>query len=78
MQLIGLDFFSPELTMFLSELNWNAKKITQVLKMPILMREGEILNIYLLTAELVTFILCEFGIAHSSMTYTLMTAEETG
>lgn len=46
--------------------------------MPILMREEEILNIYLLTAELVTFILCELGTVHSSMTYTLMTAEETG
>lgn len=78
MQLIGLDFFSLELTMFLSESNWNAKKITQVLKMPILMREEEILNIYLLTAELVTFIFCELGTVHSSMTYTLMTAEEAG
>lgn len=46
--------------------------------MPILMREEDILNISLLTAELVTFILCEFGIVHSSMTYTLTTVEETG
>lgn len=46
--------------------------------MPILMREEEILNIYLLIAELVTFILCEFGIVHSSMTYTLTTVGETG
>lgn len=42
------------------------------------MREEDILNIYLLTAELVTFILCEFGTVHSSMTYTLTTAKETG
>lgn len=57
MQFIGLDFFfSLELTMFFSESNWNAKKITQVLKMPTLTREEEILNIYLLTSELVTFI----------------------
>lgn len=46
--------------------------------MPILTREEEILNTYLLTSELVTFILCEFGIVRSSMTYTLTTVEETG
>lgn len=38
----------------------------------------EILNIYLLSVEQVTFISCELGIAHSSMTYTLMTVGETG
>lgn len=46
--------------------------------MPFLMKEKENLNIYLLIAELVTFILCEFGTIHSSVTYTLMTLEETG
>lgn len=43
--------------------------------MPILIKEEGILNICLLS---VTFILCELGIVHSSMTYTLMKAGETG